>query len=207
MSGSRAGCGVRDAVGGNSHYQKAEFTEVSAPERVVWLHSNTDADWNVAPSPMMPNWPLALLTTVTFAVQGGQTALRLTWVPQGASEAEVAAFGSALGGLDQGLGRQHGAPQGTAGRAEGGVGGRREWRRWVWAEPTARSIRASSSVTPLPCSRMKSEASHTGELGHQHAAQARVLRAAAAGNRSLTMAGRRRPRRRCSSILSIPAAL
>ena len=48
--------------GGNSHYQKAEFTEVSAPERLVWLHSNTDADWNAAPSPMMPNWPPFLLT-------------------------------------------------------------------------------------------------------------------------------------------------
>ena len=90
--------------GGNSHYQKAVFTEVAAPERLVWLHSNTDAQWNVAPSPMMPNWPLALLTTVTFAEEGGQTRMRLTWVPHEASEAEVAAFGSALGGLDRGWG-------------------------------------------------------------------------------------------------------
>ena len=90
--------------GGNSHYQKAEFTEVSAPERLVWLHSNTDADWNAALSPMMPNWPPFLLTTVTFAEQGGQTAMRLIWVPHEANEAETAAFGSALGGLDQGWG-------------------------------------------------------------------------------------------------------
>ena len=90
--------------GGNSHYQKAEFTEVSAPERLVWLHSNTDAEWNVAPSPMMPNWPLVLLTTVTFAQEEGHTRMRLTWAPHEASEAELAAFGSALGGLDRGWG-------------------------------------------------------------------------------------------------------
>ncbi len=90
--------------GGNSHFQKAEFTEVSAPERLVWLHSNTDADWNVTASPMMPNWPLVLLTTVTFEEDGSGTNLRLTWVPHEASEAEVAGFASALGGLDQGWG-------------------------------------------------------------------------------------------------------
>ena len=89
---------------GNSHYQRGEFTEVAAPERLVWLHSNTDAEWHVAPSPMMPNWPLVLLTTVTFEEAGGGTAMRLTWVPHEASEAELAAFGSALGGLDQGWG-------------------------------------------------------------------------------------------------------
>ena len=91
--------------GGNSHYQRGDFTEVAAPERLVWRHSNTDADWNVAPSPMMPNWPAVLLTTVTFEEEdGGGTRMRLTWMPHQASEAEVAAFGSALGGLDQGWG-------------------------------------------------------------------------------------------------------
>ena len=33
--------------GENSHYQRVEYTEVSKPGRLVWLHSNCDADWNV----------------------------------------------------------------------------------------------------------------------------------------------------------------
>ncbi len=70
----------------------------------MWLHSSTDADWNVAPSPLMPNWPLVLLTTVTFAEDGGRTRVRLTWVPHEASDAEITAFGAVLGGLDQGCG-------------------------------------------------------------------------------------------------------
>lgn len=90
--------------GGKSNYQRVEYTEVIPPERLVWLHANADANWNIAPSSMMPNWPLVLLTTVTFAEAGGRTKVRLTWVPHEASEAELACFAAAIGGLDKGWG-------------------------------------------------------------------------------------------------------
>ena len=90
--------------GGNSHYQRVEFTEVAAPARLVWLHSVSDGDWNVISNPMMADWPLVLLTTVTFEADGERTKLRLTWVPHEASEAEIACFASALDGLDKGWG-------------------------------------------------------------------------------------------------------
>jgi uncharacterized protein YndB with AHSA1/START domain len=88
--------------GDNSYYQRAEYTEVTPPERLVWLHSSTDAAWNTTPSPMMANWPRVLLTTVTFEKDGSQTRLRLTWIPHEASEAEIACFAAALSGADQG---------------------------------------------------------------------------------------------------------
>jgi len=88
--------------GGNSHYQRVEYTEVAPPERLVWLHSSSDADWNVIPSPMMADWPRVLLTTVTFEEDGGQTKLRLTWTPHAASEAEIACFAAAISGADKG---------------------------------------------------------------------------------------------------------
>ena len=91
--------------GGNSHFQRAEYTEVTPPERLVWLHSATDADWQVTANPMMADWPLALLTTVTFEEDGDRTKLRLTWVPHEASEAEIACFAAALEGLDKGWGK------------------------------------------------------------------------------------------------------
>jgi len=90
--------------GEKSHFQRVEYTEVTPPERLVWLHSVTDADWNVIPNPMMPDWPRVLLTTVTFEGDGAQTNLRLTWVPHGANEAEAACFAAALDGLDKGWG-------------------------------------------------------------------------------------------------------
>jgi uncharacterized protein YndB with AHSA1/START domain len=90
--------------GGNSNYQRVEYTEVTPPERLVWLHSSSDADWNIVPSPMMADWPRVLLTTVTFEEQGSQTKMRLTWVPHEASKAEIACFAAAMAGMDKGWG-------------------------------------------------------------------------------------------------------
>jgi len=89
---------------GNSNYQRVEYTEVLPPKRLVWLHSMSDADWNVVANPMMPDWPLVLLTTVTFEEAGGRTKMRLTWVPHEASEAELTCFAAAIGGMDKGWG-------------------------------------------------------------------------------------------------------
>ncbi|MGI9464932.1 MAG: SRPBCC family protein [Aestuariivirgaceae bacterium] len=95
---------VEMQMGGKSHYQRVEYTEVTAPERLVWLHANSDADWNITSNPMMADWPRLLLTTVTFEEDGGQTKMRLTWVPHEASEAEVACFAAAIDGMDKGWG-------------------------------------------------------------------------------------------------------
>ena len=45
-----------------------------------------------------------LLTTVTFEEDGGQTKMRLTWVPHEASDAEIACFAAAIDGMDKGWG-------------------------------------------------------------------------------------------------------
>src|SRR5258708_15349274 len=42
--------------GAKSHYQRAEYTEVTPPNRLALLHSSAAADWNITPSPMMPDW-------------------------------------------------------------------------------------------------------------------------------------------------------
>lgn len=88
--------------GGNAHYQRVEYTDVSPPDRLVWLHSVSDADWNIIANPMMPDWPRVLLTTVTFEEEAGRTRVRLTWIPHEASEAEVACFAAAIDGMDKG---------------------------------------------------------------------------------------------------------
>jgi len=92
-------------MGGGSHYQRVEYTEVVAPERLVWLHSVSDGDWNIAANPMMPDWPRVLLTTVTFEESDGHTDVRLIWTPHEASKAEIACFAGAIAGLDKGWGK------------------------------------------------------------------------------------------------------
>ena len=91
-------------MGGGSHYERIEYTEVTPPERLIWLHSVCDADWNVTANPMVPDWPRVLLTTVTFDEDGDRTRLRLTWSPHESSDPETAAFGAAMGSLDRGWG-------------------------------------------------------------------------------------------------------
>ena len=91
-------------MGERSGYQRTEYLEVERPEKLVMVQSNTDADWNIADNPMMPDWPKKLLTTVTFDEAGGKTEMRLTWVPHQASAAEIACFKGALAGLDKGWG-------------------------------------------------------------------------------------------------------
>ncbi len=90
--------------GGKSNYQRVEYTEVVEPERLVWLHASADDRWNVIASPMMPDWPRVLLTTVTFEEVGKRTKVRLTWVPHNATAAEIACFAGAIAGLDKGWG-------------------------------------------------------------------------------------------------------
>lgn len=88
--------------GGRSNYQRAEYTEVSAPSKLVWLHSSCDASWNITASPMMANWPLILLTTVTFEAAGKATKVRLTWEPHHATAEEIACFAMAISQMDKG---------------------------------------------------------------------------------------------------------
>ena len=89
-------------MGEKSFFQRAEYTEATPHERLVWLHANADADWNIVANPMMANWPRVLLTTVTFDEAGAQTKLRLTWTPHEANEDEISCFAGALEGMDKG---------------------------------------------------------------------------------------------------------
>lgn len=90
--------------GDNSMFERVEYTEVVAAERLVWLHSTADQDFNIAANLMMADWPLVLLTIVTFEEVGGKTNLRLTWQPHAASAAEIATFSAAIDGLGKGWG-------------------------------------------------------------------------------------------------------
>jgi uncharacterized protein YndB with AHSA1/START domain len=91
-------------MGERSGYQRCDYTEVVRPERLVMLMSTTDVDWNLAPNPMMPDWPRVLLTTVTFEDAGSKTKLRLEWSPHEATDAEIACFAGAVENLGKGWG-------------------------------------------------------------------------------------------------------
>lgn len=90
--------------GGNSDFSKMVFQEVIAPEKLVWHHSSTDANWKSASNMMMPDWPRLLLTTVEFTDAGDKTKVSLTQEPIDASEKELACFADKMSGMDNGWG-------------------------------------------------------------------------------------------------------
>ncbi|NOX69724.1 MAG: SRPBCC domain-containing protein [Gammaproteobacteria bacterium] len=91
-------------MSGGSNYQKIIFKEVAQLEKLVWHHCSADADWNIAASPMMPDWPRILLTTVTFADNGDRTNVRLAQIPVDATDAEIACFAKMKDGMSGGWG-------------------------------------------------------------------------------------------------------
>lgn len=92
--------------GGKSMFQRADYLEVEAPDRLVMVQfSSTDSDGTPVPNTMQPDWPEQLLTTVTFTAAGAKTEMRLTWVPHSASDAGIAFFRAQIDALGQGWGR------------------------------------------------------------------------------------------------------
>jgi uncharacterized protein YndB with AHSA1/START domain len=84
---------------------KFTYQEVTPPSRLVWLHSFSDEGGvNLTRHPMNPNWPLELLTTITFEEQSDKTKLTLTWAPVNAKRIEIKAFAEAMPGMNQGWG-------------------------------------------------------------------------------------------------------
>jgi uncharacterized protein YndB with AHSA1/START domain len=70
------------------------YREIAAPERLVFLNSFSDPEGGLAPVPGAPEWPLQMLTTITFDEQNGGTLVTVCWSPYAASALEHATFDS-----------------------------------------------------------------------------------------------------------------
>jgi uncharacterized protein YndB with AHSA1/START domain len=93
---------MRDPTG-RVMWAKFVYREIAAPERLVWVHSFSDEAGGLTRHPLSPNWPLELITTVTFQAQpGNKTKVTLRWSPINATAEEQAAFEAAQSGMTQG---------------------------------------------------------------------------------------------------------
>ena len=87
---------------GKEMWGKFVYCEIVAPERIVLVNSFSDASGGLTRHPMSPTWPLEMLSTTTFAVQGDKTLLTIRWKPLNATEEERKTFDGAHGGMQQG---------------------------------------------------------------------------------------------------------
>ena len=70
--------GLRSHDGVNM-WGKLAYREIDEPARLVFTTAFTDKAGNITRHPMNPNWPLQLLTTITFDQYGRGTMLSVCW--------------------------------------------------------------------------------------------------------------------------------
>lgn len=78
---------------GQEMWGKLIFREIVPQERLVFIVSFSDAEGGLSRHPLHEGWPLAILSTVTFADAGpGRTEITVRWAPHDATDAEHEVF-------------------------------------------------------------------------------------------------------------------
>lgn len=110
-----AGCETRFheyqlEVGGVCHYSmhfgdappmygRYGYQSIEAPQRLSWHQSFSNEAGDVVRHPMEPNWPLVMLTELSFEASDSQCAMTLRWTPVDASPRELEVFAANLEGV------------------------------------------------------------------------------------------------------------
>ncbi len=81
---------------------KFVYREIVKPQRLVFIVSFSDEKGGVTHHPMSPNWPLEMLSTITFTEHKGKTKVTIRWTPHGATEAERKTFEDGMASMQEG---------------------------------------------------------------------------------------------------------
>lgn len=87
---------------GHEMWGKWVFRSVREPELLEFLVSFCDPQGNPVRHPMAPEWPLEMLSTVTFTEHAGATTLAMTATAWNASDREREVFAAGAGSMTQG---------------------------------------------------------------------------------------------------------
>ena len=87
---------------GSEMWGKWVFREIVPPERLAFVSSFSDPEENVTGHTMAPNWPLEMITTVTFTESSGRTTVTIRATPINASQLEIDTFNAAHASLNGG---------------------------------------------------------------------------------------------------------
>jgi uncharacterized protein YndB with AHSA1/START domain len=77
---------------GQEMWGKFVYREIVPEERLVFITSFSDETAGVTRHPMAPDWPLKMLSTVTFVETAGKTTIMVHWSPYEATEKERDTF-------------------------------------------------------------------------------------------------------------------
>jgi uncharacterized protein YndB with AHSA1/START domain len=80
---------------GQTMWGKFVFREIAAPERIEFINSFSDESAGTTRHPLVPTWPLQLLSTFTLESAGAKTRFTVRWSPYEATQEERDVFDSA----------------------------------------------------------------------------------------------------------------
>jgi uncharacterized protein YndB with AHSA1/START domain len=85
---------------------RADYLDITRPNRLVYTQQFCDENENIARHPMAPTWPAKMLTTVLFTEEGtNQTRVTVRWDVYGdATREEIDTFTAGRAGMTQGWG-------------------------------------------------------------------------------------------------------
>jgi len=89
---------------GHDTFGRFIFGEITAPERLVFISSFSDATGGVTRAPFSATWPLEVHNTLTLAETGGKTTLTLRGRPIKATEEELKTFADMNDSMQEGFG-------------------------------------------------------------------------------------------------------
>jgi len=92
------------APDGSEMWGRFLYREIDAPRRIVYLSSFSDPQGGLSRHPGHLQWPLELLSTVTFEEAGGRTTVTVRWEPHEATDAERKTFQDGMASMQHGWG-------------------------------------------------------------------------------------------------------
>lgn len=90
------------APDGGDMWGKFVYREITAPRKLVFIVSFSDPKGGMTRHPSAPDWPLQMLSTVTFEEQGGKTKVNVRWIAHEATELERKTFEDGMESMQQG---------------------------------------------------------------------------------------------------------
>jgi uncharacterized protein YndB with AHSA1/START domain len=94
-----------DGPNGPPMWGKMVYREITPQDRIVFINSFSDEDGGTTHHPMAPDWPMEMLSVITFEDEpGGKTRFTVRWAPHNATAAEAKTFDANHDSMHQGWG-------------------------------------------------------------------------------------------------------
>ena len=91
------------AEGAPAMWGKSVYREIAPPEQLIYINAFSDENAGLTRHPLSPDWPLELLTTVTFEADGDKTNLTIKWeLMDNATASESTIFLTSFGSMTMG---------------------------------------------------------------------------------------------------------